>query len=271
MDRLAASGRFLFASVEMQDEVGISAAAARSVLSRLAAQKLVASPARGLYLILPPEYRSLGALPAAHFVPELMGRLGQRYYVGLLSAAQYHGAGHQRPQAFQVVLQKNRRPVRCGRVHVAFVARRRMAEVPTHKFNTPYGSILVSSPEATALDLVGYAARSGGLANVVGVLADLVAGIQPADLVLAARTAPVSWAQRLGHLLEALGAAGKAEPLHAYVCEHAREPALLGPRRSGLQIRRDARWKLDVNVEVEAQVDPAPLHPAVAPRGSLGG
>ena len=33
------------------------------------------------------------------------------YYSGLLSAAEYHGAAHQRPQAFQVFLAKNRRPI----------------------------------------------------------------------------------------------------------------------------------------------------------------
>jgi hypothetical protein len=44
-----------------------------------------------------------------------MRRLDLAYYAGLLSAAQLHGAAHQRPQEFQVFLAKNRRPIRCGR------------------------------------------------------------------------------------------------------------------------------------------------------------
>ena len=31
-----------------------------------------------------------------------------KYYVGLLTAAMYHGASHQQPQIFQVVIEKNR-------------------------------------------------------------------------------------------------------------------------------------------------------------------
>jgi hypothetical protein len=43
--------------------------AARLALNRLARHKLIASPARGSYVILPPEYRSLGCLPADQFSP----------------------------------------------------------------------------------------------------------------------------------------------------------------------------------------------------------
>jgi len=41
-------------------------------LSRLAAKGAIASPAREFYLIVPPEYRGLGCLPAEQFVPALM-------------------------------------------------------------------------------------------------------------------------------------------------------------------------------------------------------
>ena len=104
---------------------GVSPAAAKLALLRLAKQRLVASPARGFYVIVPPEYKRLGCLPADQFIPQLMERLGLPYYAGLLTAAQYHGAAHHRPQEFQVVLPKNRRPIACGAVRVAFVARKR--------------------------------------------------------------------------------------------------------------------------------------------------
>ena len=54
----------------------------------------------------------------------MMG-LDLSYYAGLLSAAQFHGAAHQRPQEFQVFLAKNRRSIQCGTVRVAFLARKR--------------------------------------------------------------------------------------------------------------------------------------------------
>jgi hypothetical protein len=132
-------------------------------LHRLSQQGLVSSPARGYYVVVPPEYHALGCLPAEQFVPSLMERLGLRYYAGLLTAAQYHGAAHQRPQEFQVCLERARRPLACSRVRVAFIVRKRLPDVPVQSVNTPRGSLLISTPEATALDLVGYPHRAGGV------------------------------------------------------------------------------------------------------------
>ena len=160
---LAAAGRYQFTAEEMRAALGISAAAVKLALGRQMKQGLVASPARGFYVIVPPEYRRLGCLPADQFIPSLMERLGLRYYAALLSAAQYHGAAHHRPQEFQVALARNRRPIACGAVRVAFVARKRIGDVPVRSFNTPRGTILVSTAEATAVDLVGYEHHAGGL------------------------------------------------------------------------------------------------------------
>lgn len=105
---LASRGRYHFTSSDLHSVLGVSEAAARQALSRLAAKGEIASPARGFYVIVPPEYRRLGCRPADQFIPALMEHRSARYYVGLLSAAQYHGVAHHRPQEFQVVLQRNR-------------------------------------------------------------------------------------------------------------------------------------------------------------------
>ena len=231
----------------MQSALGVSAAAAKLALNRLAKQNVIASPARGFYVIVPPEYRSLGCLPADEFIPALMKRLDLPYYAGLLSAAQFHGAAHQRPQELQVFLAKNRRSIQCGAVRVAFLARKRLAEVPVQNFNTPRGTLLVSSPEATALDLVGYAPHAGGLSQVATVLSELAERIDPEKLAAAARTAPVAWAQRLGYLLEHLGSAAKTPGLKEYVREYAKQSTALLPKARRARSRRNKGWKLYIN------------------------
>jgi predicted transcriptional regulator of viral defense system len=251
---LAASGRYHFTSREAQAALGVSAAAAKLALNRLAKQKLIASPARGFYVILPPEYYSLGCLPADQFIPALMKRLNLSYYTGLLSAAQYHGAAHQRPQEFQVFLASNRRPIQCGAVRVVFMARKRLKEVPVQPFNTPRGTLLVSTPEATALDLVGYVGHAGGLNQVATVLSELAERIDPEKLAVAARTAPIPWAQRLGYLLEHLGFAAKVPALKEYVRQHAMQSTLLLPTTSQKRSRRNKGWKLYANAKVEAEL-----------------
>ena len=104
---LSSSGRYHFTTEDAVKALGVSQVAARASLRRLKERGGIASPLRGYHLIIPPEYRSLGCLPPEQFVPQLMEHLKQPYYVGLLNAAEYHGAAHHRPQVFHVVTIKN--------------------------------------------------------------------------------------------------------------------------------------------------------------------
>ena len=94
IDNLASIGRYCFTSEEARSALKVSPAASKLALYRLSKQGRIASPARGFHVIVPPEYRTLGCLPADQFVPDLMRHKGLAYYAGLLSAAQFHGAAH---------------------------------------------------------------------------------------------------------------------------------------------------------------------------------
>lgn len=251
---LAASGRYMFSSTEAKDALKVTAEATKVALHRLARQGLVAAPVRGIHVIVPPEYRSIGCLPAEQFVPELMKRLGAAYYAGLLSAAQFHGAAHHRPQEFQVMVTKTRRPITCGKVRVGFYVRKNLPVIPTQSFNTPRGTILVSSPEATAFDLVGYQEQIGGLDQVATVLNDLAEKLDSAKLASAAASAPVPWSQRLGYLLTKVSASEKTEDLRRFVGVRARQTAPLLAHAPLKGAPRDNVWKLAVNADVEAEL-----------------
>ena len=250
---LASRGQYCFTTDEVVTASGSSLAAARAALRRLKQKGVVAMPYRGFHVIVPPEYRRLGCLPADQFVPQLMKHIEQPYYVALLSAARYHGAAHQQPQSFQVMIAKNRPSITCGLVRILFVARRNVAEMPATRFNTPRGYVTVSSPEATAFDLVGYHKNAGGLDNVVTVLAELAESLTAEALVAVANLSPAPWAQRVGYLLERVGAEQKAALLARYVENSVNENAPLLPGRNLIGARRDARWKLSVNINVEPE------------------
>lgn len=254
VESLASRGRYSFTSSDAKAALGVSANAAVLALNRLAKQGQIASPVRSIYVIVPPEYRSVGCLPPEQFIPDLMTRLKLPYYVSLLSAAQYHGAAHHRPQALQVFLETKRRPIVCGRARVVFMVRKRLRAVPVQTLRTPRGELLISTPESTALDLVGYEQRAGGLNLVATVLSELAEKIDPAKLVTAAHAAPIVWAQRLGYLLEQVDAAAKAAPLQRYVRERAEKATPLAPARTLKQGPRDPTWRVYVNAEVETDV-----------------
>jgi predicted transcriptional regulator of viral defense system len=250
---LVQGGRYFFTSQDASRALGASRDAVKLALNRLRRKGEIASPGRGLYVIVPPEYRSLGCLPADQFIPDLMTQAKAPYYAGLLSAAQYHGAAHHRPQEFQVMVGKARRLIECGKVRVVFYVHKRIAAVPTQEINTPRGTVAVSTPEATALDLIGYEARIGGLDAVATLLTELSDKLDAGKLAALAPIVPLPWVQRLGYMLERIGQSPSAQALKGYVRKHAREATPLVPAESIANRPRDHDWKLILNADVEAE------------------
>jgi predicted transcriptional regulator of viral defense system len=251
---LAAEGAHHFTLEQAAASLGGSITAVRAALRRAVQRGEIASPHRGFFVIVPPEYRRLRCLPPEQFVPQLMKHLDEIYYVALLSAAELHGAAHHRPQRFQVMLQKNRREIACGAVRVQFIARHDLENTPVVEMNTPRGRMRVSSQEATALELVGYADQCGGPDNVAAVLAELTESLDAHKLSDAARLCPLAWVQRLGYLLELVAAPGD---LLDVIEEHLRprKPTLapLVRAKSMKGAPRAERWKLAINASVEAE------------------
>jgi predicted transcriptional regulator of viral defense system len=248
---LMQAGRYLFSSVEAATALGASADAVKLAFNRLRRKGEIASPGRGVYVIVPPEYRSLGCLPADQFIPALMAHAKAPYYAGLLTAAQYHGAAHHRPQEFQVMVEKARRPIECGLVRIAFHVRKRLSEVPTQNINTPRGFLAVSTPAATAFDLVGYETQVGGLDAIATVLIDLAERLEPQELATLAPSVPLPWVQRLGYLLELIDEAPRAQHLKDFVSARARDVVALQPSVSRDGATRSREWKLFINADIE--------------------
>ena len=150
IDDLLASGRSTFTTDDAVRAMGVSVPAARAAMRRLKEKGAVADPYRGFHVVVPPQYRRLGCRPAEQFIPQLMAHLGEPYYAALLTAAGYHGAGHQAPMVFQVMVPKVRRGLVCGEVRVDFVARKNMEQTSVIERNTETGTLRIASAEATA-------------------------------------------------------------------------------------------------------------------------
>ena len=247
-------GRYHFTTEEAARNVCVSHNAACAALRRLRSKGIIATPYQGFNLFVPPEYRRLGCLPPEQFVPQLMAHLGLDYYVGLLSAAEIKGAAHQRPQKFQVIVAVNRPQIRCGDVRIQFVARRNVSAMPTFNKNTPRGYMTVANVETTVFDLIGYRHHSGGFDNVATVLSELREAIEADELVRIAPLSPVPWRQRLGYILDIIGATSIADPLARHVAKAAREYVLLNTKRKQKQGERSRRWKLIINDDVESDL-----------------
>lgn len=250
-DELLAEGISSFDAAFAADRIGSTPGRVHGALKRLVDGGKIFSPARGFYVIIPPQYRKWGAVPASWFVDSMMNHLGRTYYVGLLSAAELSGAAHQRPQAFQVVVDKYLADRTFGRVRMEFLINRHVAELPTTTVNAPTGTVRLSTPAVTALDLADRPLDAGGLDNVATTLIELVDQhpITDKELINLAPWYPSASLRRLAHLYETF-CGGSLDTLHANISPERREPALLDPAgaRRGSVSRR---WNLRLNTTVE--------------------
>ena len=254
INEMAAKGRSSFGYKDIQKQIKLSPMAIKAGLRRLKKKGEIAMPYRGFYVIVPPEYRSLGCLPAEQFIHDLMNYLGEIYYVGLLSAAEYHGAAHQRSQIFQIIVAKSRRSIRCGKIRIDFIVRKNAAKIPTQTRNTPAGIIKISTYEATAFDLTGYAKHCGGINNVATVLAELAEKIDSKRLVVVAKLSPIAWVQRLGYLLELIANEDQYEGIAKYIMNKLPVRISLIPANGRRGAKMDNRWRVFINTKVEADI-----------------
>jgi predicted transcriptional regulator of viral defense system len=221
---------------------------------RLHKQNRLVMPRRGFFVIVPLEYRSAGAPPPAWYIDALMRFHGRPYYVGLLSAAALHGAAHQQAQEFQVITDRALRPAIVGRTQLRFFHKRRQAQTPTIAMKVETGTMLVSSPEATAFDLVRYPLAAGGLGNIVTVLAVLAEKIDQERLVEAAESeAELAAVQRVGLLLEFAGAGDRVERLAEWIANRKPRTIPLRPDRDFSNAPKNQRWWLLVNEALEVE------------------
>ncbi len=194
-----------------------------TALSRLVTQKIIISPTKGFYVIVPTEYALTGVVDPTFFVDRMMQYMGRKYYIGLLNAAEFYGAAHQRPQTFTIV---NTYPeIRSGeRSHVSFVfvSRKDIDDKFVIRRKSRLGTVNVSSAELTAVDLVANEGKVGGLNRVCSVLSDLVDSIdfdKVDDGLYSLYPVPVY--QRLGYILESvLGEKSPADRVHASLSRH---------------------------------------------------
>lgn len=252
-DWLVGRGRHFISTAEDAEIYGIRPTSVPASLERAREAGKLISVTKGGWVPVPAEYRSAGAPPPSHFIDQLMEHLGYPYYVGLLSAAAFHGASHQSPMVFQVVTPAKLRERRVGRARLKFIQRSTTNERPRQRYNVPKGRIWVSTPEVTVFDLVEAPQEGGGLSNVATVIGELLGDerLDPAALRSAADLYPGVVTQRVGHLVdlmaEEVGADFNSDPLHRSLTDIRYRKMSPGAGDG----TRDHRWHLIANADIE--------------------
>ena len=206
VDTQLAGGSVAFSLAQLLKETGLKIAAAKSQLHRLGPKVVRVSQVHQFFLIVSPEHYSRGSPPVDAWLDDYFRWLGHPYYLALQSAAGAHGSNPQSIQVTQVMTDAPRRPLKVGQLRVSFFVKRAISRTPTQELANAFAPTRVSTPAATAFDLIRYAARIGGLGRAVETLRPLLSLIRGSELraVLEAEDETAT-AQRLGYVLEKTG------------------------------------------------------------------
>ncbi len=208
------------------------------------------SPARGFYVVIPPEYRSWRVIPGELFIDGMMRAMGREYYVSLLTAAAMHGAAHQAPQVFQVMVDRHIADRDIERVRLRFYANEHLAQMAVEERQVDTGRIRLATRETTLVDLTVHPDQAGGLNNIATVIVE-IGDLDISQIARLASVRPRSVTRRLGWLLEQFRDDLDLERLCevALAADAGHPTRLVGslPARGPI----DPRWNLQINSDVE--------------------
>jgi len=251
VDYLQSQGIYVFTQEEAQKAIGGSNWAIRLAANKLIIKRRIIKLRYTFYLIIPLEYITAKSPPPSWYIDSLMQYHKQPYYVALLSAAVLFGAAHQQPQVFQVITNRPLRSVQIGRAKIQFLIKKSIQKTDITKIQTDTGYMNVSTPEATACDLVRYADQSGSLDHVVTVLIELAEIIDPEKLAVIAQKEKLFVVQRLGYLLEKYAKKNIIKLLLAWLVEQKPRYVLLKPGKRHIHATKNKDWKVIINKKIE--------------------
>ncbi len=212
---------------------------------------------KGFYLIIPPRYSKQAKLPIQLYSEKLFKSLDRPYYIGLYSAAKFHGASHQQIQRDYVITPKpTLLDIAKCTIDLRFFTTAHWPDRNILVKKADAGRFKISDPILTTLDLIRYQNKLGGLNRMLSVIEELIEEINSSDLHDLLTWYPSkSTLQRLGYILERLEADNSLlEILFDYFKSIQYYPILLSPKTEQKAGAVNNRWKVDVNIKLESDI-----------------
>jgi len=205
IDNLQSQGIYSFNKAELKKNLQSNDEAIAKHLVRYSAKKKILRIKNDFYIIIPVEYKNAGVLPPFWFIDDLMNYLKREYYVGLMSAAASHGASHQQPQVFQVIINKNLSEISLNGVKIQFVVKKNISHKYIVKKKTETGYVKISDANLSALDLIQYNKKCGGLNNAATIIKELLPKLDAEKLIdISKEENRLVQLRRLGYIIDAI-------------------------------------------------------------------
>ncbi|MHA1887695.1 MAG: type IV toxin-antitoxin system AbiEi family antitoxin domain-containing protein [Promethearchaeota archaeon] len=249
---IQSSGRYSVTLDEIKNKFKISEKAILQNLYRLKSKNQLAQIRKEFYVIIPPQYTNRGMLPPSLFINDMMDFLNRDYYVSLLSAAALHGAGHQQPMEFQVMIKKPPlRKIQNQKLNLNFFIKKDWKKNFITRKKTDTGFINVSNPEMTAFDLVNYNKKIGGINRIIPILEDLIENINPHELVKTSENQKIPTIQRLGFLIDRMDYEILASSLYNIIKNRVLHKIPLSLAHNKMVGISNQKWKVIENTDID--------------------
>ena len=118
-------------------------------LWRLQSQGKIVSPARGFFALVGTPYRKVGSPPPTWYIDPRMKFKKLPYYVGLLSAAAFHGSSHHAVMETKVIVPRPPPEQEIGSARFRFFVKGTVEKTPRKSRDTPACTVNISTPAAT--------------------------------------------------------------------------------------------------------------------------
>lgn len=250
-------GYYYFTFEDVKKCFDSSVEAIKMALLRHSGKGRIHSVHKGFYVIIPPEYSSMGMLPTVMFINDLMNYLNRPYYIGLLSAAVLHGAAHQKPQeSFVITTGLSLRPTVAKGIKVNYSIKSQFPQSGIIEKKSVTGYFKVSGPELTAIDLIRFEKQIGGLSRAATVLAELSEVINNSILKkIALEYSSIASIQRLGYIMDKIIQQSRlADSLQKALKGKKlfRVPLKASGKKAGFAV--DSRWNIIINTQIASDI-----------------
>jgi len=253
---IRSNGRYAFTFEEIVETIGKPAKNIRKDIDRLREKGMIRNIRKGFFIIIPDEYSKMGVIPIEFYVDDLMKYLSRQYYVGLFSAAMFHGAAHQQPQEFFIITESPKtRNIKNRNISINFSEKKQFPQAGVESRKTDTGYFKISDKALTFLDLIYFESLIGGFSRITTILEELSEDIKPAAMKIAAGNGfPASVFQRAGWFAENILQNNKlATVFEQKLASTNFQAACLkaSGQKTGV---KDAKWKLFINTKIETNV-----------------
>lgn len=226
-------------------------------LLRLSEKGEIVNLRKGFYLIITPRYSSAKKLPIQLYCDKLFKYLNRSYYVGLFSAAKFHGASHQQVQRDYFITEKPKlKDISKNTIDIRFFTTTKLYDNNILQKKSDAGLFKISSPALTIVDLIHHQTKLGGINRIFATIEELTEELTAYDLSELLKWYPnKSTLQRFGFLLEELGIKKEfQEMIYSELIVKKCFPVLLSPKPKEKPGAVHNRWKIDVNVKLESDL-----------------